>query len=70
MGGIRFRRHLVTIMMLLMLCLIVLNADRAFPLSLPPSPVLTRLLSTPLPVIMNKRSFFIVSVFGFGLLVV
>jgi hypothetical protein len=37
----------VTTMILLMLFLIVLNADRAFPPSLQPSRVLTSLLSTP-----------------------
>jgi hypothetical protein len=46
MGGIRLRRLLVTIMMLLMLFLIVLNANNALPPSLPPSLVLTSLLST------------------------
>jgi hypothetical protein len=40
MGGNRFRRYLVTIMMLLMLFLIVLNANIALPPSLPPSFVL------------------------------
>jgi hypothetical protein len=47
MTDIRFKRLLVTIMMLLMLFLIVLNANNALPPSLPPSLVLTSLLSTP-----------------------
>jgi hypothetical protein len=47
MSGIRFSRLLVTIMMLLMLFLIVLNANNALPPPLPPSLVLTSLLSTP-----------------------
>jgi hypothetical protein len=47
MSGIRFRRLLVTIKILLMLFLIVLNANNALPPSLPPSLVLTSLLCTP-----------------------
>jgi hypothetical protein len=47
MGDITFRRLLVAIMMLLMLFLIVLNANIALPPSLTSSLVLTNLLSIP-----------------------